>query len=64
MSKLLNKVFNFVGWEAVDEEEDEFDEQELAVKNEVKEEPIQTHFFNSSKKQQTGKVVNFHTGNQ
>lgn len=64
MSKLLNKVFNFVGWEAVDEDEDEFDEQELDVKNEAKEEPIQTHFFNSSKKQQTGKVVNIHAGNQ
>ncbi len=64
MSKLLNKVFNFVGWEAVDEDEDEFDEQELSAKEEVKEEPIQTHFFNSSKKQQSGKVVNIHTGNQ
>ncbi len=62
MSKLLNKVFNFVGWEAVDE--DEYEEQELSAKEDVKEEPIQTHFFNSSKKQQSGKVVNIHTGNQ
>ncbi len=64
MSKLLNKVFNFVGWEAVDEDEDEFDELEMNKKEEVKEEPIQTHFFNGSKKQQAGKVVNIHTGNQ
>ncbi len=64
MSKLLNKVFNFVGWEAVDEDEDEFDQQEMSTKEEVKEEPIQTHFFNSSKKQQSSKVVNIHTGNQ
>ncbi|WP_024834723.1 cell division protein SepF [Ruminiclostridium josui] len=64
MSKLLNKVFNFVGWEAVDEDEYEYEEQELSAKEDVKEEPIQTHFFNSSKKQQSGKVVNIHTGNQ
>ncbi|EGD47183.1 protein of unknown function DUF552 [Ruminiclostridium papyrosolvens DSM 2782] len=64
MSKLLNKVFNFVGWEAVDEDEDEFAEQELSAKEEVKEEPIQTHFLNGAKKQQSGKVVNIHTGNQ
>jgi cell division inhibitor SepF len=64
MSKLLNKVFNFVGWEAVDEDEEEFEEQEMDLKDEVKDEPIQTHFFNSSKKQQSGKVVNLHTGNQ
>lgn len=63
MSKLLNKVFNFVGWEAVDEDE-ELEEQELDVRDEVKSEPIQTHFFNSSKRQQSGKVVNIHTANQ
>jgi cell division inhibitor SepF len=64
MSKLLNKVFNFVGWEAVDEDEEEFEEQGMDFKDDVKDEPIQTHFFNSSKKQQSGKVVNLHAGNQ
>ncbi len=63
MSKLLNKVFNFVGWEAIDEDE-ELEEQELEQKVEAKKEPLQTHFFNSSKKQQSGKVVNIHTANQ
>lgn len=61
MSKLLNKVFNFVGWEAIDEDEEEIELQEA---NDVKSEPIQTHFFNNSKKQQSGKVVNIHNGNQ
>jgi cell division inhibitor SepF len=66
MSKLLNKVFNFVGWEAVDEddEEEELDLQDVNYRDEDKNEPIQTHFFNNSKKQQSGKVVNIHTGNQ
>lgn len=63
MSKLLNKVFNFVGWEAVDED-DEVEDQEIDQKEEAKKEPIQTHFFNSSKKQQSGKVVNIHSANQ
>lgn len=62
MSKLLNKVFNFVGWEAVDEDEDDLDLQE-AEYDDAKSEPIQTHFFNNSKKQ-SGKVVNIHTGTQ
>lgn len=62
MSKLLNKVFNFVGWEAVDEDEEDVDLQDVEY-NESKNEPIQTHFFNNSKKQ-SGKVVNIHTGNQ
>ena len=65
MSKLLNKVFNFVGWEAIDEEEDEdLDLRDSDYKDEVKSEPIQTHFFNNSKKQQAGKVVNIHSANQ
>lgn len=63
MSKLLNKVFNFVGWEAVDEDEEELELQD-ENNNEVKSEPIQTHFFNNSKRQQSGKVVNIHNGNQ
>ncbi|HEY5584480.1 MAG TPA: cell division protein SepF [Ruminiclostridium sp.] len=64
MSKLLNKVFNFVGWEAVDEDEEESELQDVDYKDEVKRDPIQTHFFNNSKKQQSGKVVNIHSANQ
>ncbi|PYG89896.1 cell division inhibitor SepF [Ruminiclostridium sufflavum DSM 19573] len=64
MSKLLNKVFNFVGWEAVDEDEEELELQDGAYNENLKSEPIQTHFFNNSKKQQSGKVVNIHNGNQ
>ncbi|EMS71889.1 cell division protein SepF [Ruminiclostridium cellobioparum] len=66
MSKLLNKVFNFVGWEAIDEEEDEdLDLRDTDYREDIKSEPIQTHFFNNSKKQQqSGKVVNIHSANQ
>ena len=64
MSKLLNKVFNFVGWEAVDEDEEESELQDAGYKDEAKSETIQTHFFNNSKKQQAGKVVNIHSANQ
>ncbi|OPX43235.1 cell division protein SepF [Ruminiclostridium hungatei] len=65
MSKLLNKVFNFVGWEAIDEEEDEdLELRDNDFKDDLKSEPIQTHFFNNSKKQQAGKVVNIHSANQ
>ncbi len=65
MSKLLNKVFNFVGWEAIDEEEEYMDIPESEFKDEAKSEPIKTHFFNNSKKQQqSGKVVNIHPGSQ
>jgi len=64
MSKLLNKVFNFVGWEAVDEDEDELELNDEGNKDEAKSERIQTHFFNNSKKQQSGKVVNIHSANQ
>lgn len=64
MSKLLNKVFNFVGWEAVDDDDEEEDLELQEVNNDGKNEPIQTHFFNNSRKQQSGKVVNIHNGNQ
>ena len=63
MSKLLNKVFNFVGWEAIDDDEEGLELQDENY-NDAKNEPIQTHFFNNSKKQQSGKVVNIHNGNQ
>jgi cell division inhibitor SepF len=64
MSKLLNKVFNFVGWEAVDEEDEEMESQDVSGRDDVKDEPVQTHYFNSKKQQTGGKVVNIHTGNQ
>lgn len=64
MSKLLNKVFNFVGWEAVEEDDEEFELQDSDYKDDVKSEPIQTHFFNTKKQQQSGKVVNIHSANQ
>ncbi len=65
MSKLLNKVFNFVGWEAIDEDEEYMDIPESDVKDDSKSEPIKTHFFNNSKKQQqAGKVVNIHPSSQ
>lgn len=63
MSNLLNKVFNFVGWEAIDDEE-ENEESALAISEETKSEPIKTNMFNSSKKQQPGKVVNIHPQSQ
>ena len=64
MSKLLNKVFNFVGWEAVDEDDEELELQDTDYNDDSKNEPLQTHFFNNSKKQQAGKVVNIHSGSQ
>ncbi len=58
MAKLLNKVLNFVGWEA--EEEDELlDEKEYEM-----EEIEQPQFFNSSRKSQQSKVVNIHSASQ
>jgi len=58
MSKFFNKVLNFVGWEA-EEEEEILDEKE----NEVEDIP-QPHFFNSSFKKQQSKVVNIHSASQ
>lgn len=60
MAKLLNKVLNFVGWEA--EEEDELvDEKEVDIE---REEIVQPQFFNSNKKTQQNKVVNIHSASQ
>jgi len=58
MAKLLNKVLNFVGWEA--EEEDEL----LDEKEYEKEEIEQPQFFNSGRKAQQNKVVNIHSTSQ
>jgi cell division inhibitor SepF len=60
MAKLINKVLNFVGWEA--EEEDELvDEKEVERE---REEIAQPQFFNSNKKSQQNKVVNIHSASQ
>jgi cell division inhibitor SepF len=57
MAKLFNKVLNFVGWEAEDEEE--FEEQE-----EVKDSVQQPQFLQPALKKQQSKVVNIHTTSQ
>ena len=65
MSGLLNKVFNFVGWEAVEEEEEFENTVDNNDRNEIKNDSIQTSFFNnSSKKKDNGKVVNIHSQSQ
>jgi cell division inhibitor SepF len=58
MAKLFNKVLNFVGWEA-EEDEEVFDEQE-----EVKDTIQQPQFLQSNLKKQQSKVVNIHTPSQ
>jgi len=55
MAKLLNKMLNFVGWEA---EEEEYEEEE------TRDETEQLQFFSSGSKKQQGKVVNIHSSNQ
>ena len=57
MSKLFNKVLNFVGWEA--EEEEVIEEQET-----VKEEFNQPQFMQSGSKKYQNKVVNIHSASQ
>lgn len=54
MAKIFNKVLNFVGWEAEDEEIVE--EQE-----EKKEDYNEPQFFQPGMKKQQGKVVNIHS---
>jgi len=59
MATLLNKVMNFVGWEA--EEYDERPEDHVDEKEEIQ----QPQFLqNGAKKQTPSKVVNMHTGTQ
>jgi cell division inhibitor SepF len=60
MSKLFNKVLNFVGWET-DEEEEDVMEREDEVKEEI-EKPQFMH--NINKKPSTNKVVNIHSSAQ
>ncbi|MCX7923242.1 MAG: cell division protein SepF [Clostridia bacterium] len=58
MSKIFNKVLNFVGWEAEEEEI-------LEEHDEVKEEVQQPQFLqNAGTKKHQGKVVNIHSASQ
>lgn len=56
MTKLFNKVLNFVGWDA---ELEQTEEQE-----ELTEEVKQPQFFQNNLKKQPGKVINMHQQNQ
>ena len=59
MSKLLNKVLNFVGWES--QEEEYIPEQE----NEEKEEEIiRPQFLQTHLRKHQNKIVNIHSSNQ
>ncbi|MCX8129970.1 MAG: cell division protein SepF [Clostridia bacterium] len=58
MAKLFDKVLNFVGWEA-EEEEDIVEEQE-----DSKEEIAQPQFLQHSSRKQQNKVVNIHSASQ
>jgi len=60
MAKLLNKMLNFVGWEA-ENEEDELLENEH---DNFKEELSQPQFLQSNIKKQQNKVVNIHSSAQ
>jgi len=57
MAKLINKMLNFVGWEAEEEEVSEGQED-------IKEDIVQPQFLYSSSKKQQNKVVNIHSTNQ
>jgi cell division inhibitor SepF len=57
MAKLFDKVLNFVGWEA--EEEDMIEEHE-----DVKDEVAQPQFIQHSARKQQNKVVNIHSTSQ
>ncbi|OPZ86038.1 MAG: Cell division protein SepF [Firmicutes bacterium ADurb.Bin419] len=60
MSKLFNKVLNFVGWETEKEDEELMEKEE-----EVKEEVEKPQFIQTiSKKTSPGKVVNIHSSSQ
>ena len=56
MAKLFDKVLNFVGWEA---EEEEMEEQDIH-----NEEPNQPQFMQPYSKKQQTKVVNIHSASQ
>jgi len=56
MSKIFNRVLNFVGWET--------EEEELENQEEIKEEIEQPQFMNSVSKRTQNKVVNIHSSSQ
>lgn len=58
MAKIFNKMLNFVGWEA-EEEEDLVEEQE-----EMKEDLHKPQFMQAGLKKQQNKVVNIHSTSQ
>ncbi len=60
MAKLLNKMLNLVGWETMEEEEEEEITEEL---NEDKYQPPQ-YLQTFTKKPQSSKVVNIHSNSQ
>ncbi|NLD45601.1 MAG: cell division protein SepF [Clostridiaceae bacterium] len=56
MSKIFNRVLNFVGWET--------EEEDLENQEEIKEEIEQPQFMNSVSKRTQNKVVNIHSSSQ
>lgn len=60
MSKLFNKVLNFVGWETEEDEEELIEKEE-----ELKEETEKPQFIQTiNKRPSPGKVVNIHSSTQ
>lgn len=57
MAKLINKMLNFVGWEADEEEEDLLEEESEATMDE----PSQPQFIQTSSRRHQNKVVNIHS---
>lgn len=60
MARMINKVLNFVGWEAEEEEEEEVVQKQDQNKDEV----LPPHIFQSNAKKQQNKVVNIHSNSQ
>jgi cell division inhibitor SepF len=58
MTKLFNRVLNFVGWDS-EEEQEQLEEQEKPT-----EEFKQHQFYQHTTKKQSGKVVSMHQQNQ
>lgn len=60
MASIIDKVLNFVGWEAEEEYEEEYETIDQA-----EEDAEQTRFlFNSNSKKKQSKVVNIHSSSQ
>lgn len=60
MSRIFNKVLNFVGWETEEEEETE----NVEKMDDLKEEVEKPHFIQPISKKTQNKVVNIHTASQ